>query len=77
MVILSKILAKDLGCEVQDLLIQKRRGIQLIKTKVASLPKHVVLLDDIYTTGSTTDRCKELLNEHYGIIASVITLAQS
>ncbi len=77
MVILSKILAKDLGCEVHDLLIQKKRSIEVTGTKTPLPSKHVVLLDDVYTTGSTTDRCKELLNEHYGIIASVITLAQS
>ena len=57
---------------------QRRRNISgafNLKDKQAFLSKKVLLIDDIYTTGSTVDECSRLLLEHGADKIFVSTLA--
>ena len=51
-------------------------GAYYIKNEYKIYNKKILLLDDIYTTGSTVNECAKMLKEHGAAIVDVITIAK-
>lgn len=51
-------------------------GAYYIKNEYKIYNKKILLLDDIYTTGSTANECAKILKEHGAAIVDVITIAK-
>ena len=76
MALLSKILCRKLAIPTLPILKQTKKEMRIKKN--LQLPSEpIILLDDIYTTGKTTNRCIELLTTTYGITPIVATIATS
>lgn len=52
------------------------KGVYKLKNKVALLDKKVLLIDDIYTTGSTVNECSKVLEEAMPSKIGIITIAK-
>lgn len=76
MALLSKILCRKLAIKTMPILRQTKKEI-IIKMHFQIPSEPIILLDDIYTTGKTTNRCIELLTTTYGITPIVVTIATS
>lgn len=76
----SKNLTREIKTRAQNKLDRGQRkrnisGVFDLKDKQIFLHKKILLIDDIYTTGSTVDECSKLLLEHGASQVFVSTLA--
>jgi predicted amidophosphoribosyltransferase len=51
------------------------RGSILLKPRKASIPKELLLIDDVFTTGATVSECARLLRSGGARRVEVLTLA--
>jgi len=89
--IITSILSKNYSIEVIHALGRKRsesqkslslherrknlQNIIYFKRGIHELPKEIILLDDVFTTGSTLDTCSRVLKEHGAEEVKTLTLA--
>ncbi len=55
--------------------ISHLKGNIAIKPNAGTIPGHIVLFDDVFTTGATVSECSAVLKQHGVVRISVLTLA--
>ncbi|MBN1493035.1 MAG: ComF family protein [Candidatus Omnitrophica bacterium] len=57
--------------------LTKQRGTFMIRRAHLIRGKHLLIVDDIYTTGSTVNECARILKKHGARAVNVFTLART
>lgn len=77
----NKILVKTINNTPQSILTKKQReknviGIYTVKNIQKIVNKKILLLDDIFTTGSTVNECAKVLKQNGAELVDVLTIAK-
>ena len=52
------------------------KDVYIVKNEQKIINKNVLIFDDIYTTGATTNECKKILKQHGANKVGIITIAK-
>jgi competence protein ComFC len=73
----SKVKLKDLGREERAKLIKGAFDIENEEDRNAVQEKSILILDDVFTTGATTNECAKVLKENGALKVYVLAMSRA